>query len=223
MIKPLDVDAVLFDLDGTLADTAPDLIEALNRLREELGLPVVPEAQIRPFVSKGGAAMLRAGFPDLPDAPTALLDRFLGFYHERICELTELFPGMAEVLLRIERSGRRWGIVTNKPSFLTKPLLEKMMLDRRAAVVVCGDTLPTRKPDPAPVHYALRALHAEPGRAVLVGDDQRDVDAAKAAGVTAVLAGWGYFSGHESPDEWGADRVVRQPLDLLPLLRIPYP
>jgi phosphoglycolate phosphatase len=217
-MKPIkDVEAVLFDLDGTLADTAPDLIVALNRLREELGYEPVPDRQIRPFVSKGGLAMLRAGFPDLKDAE-AMLDRFLGLYFERICDHTQLYAGMAEVLMRIERSGRRWAIVTNKPTFLTKPLLEKMMLDRRASVVVCGDTLPTRKPDPAMIHYALGGCRAGADRAVMVGDDQRDVDAAKAAGVTSILAGWGYFSGHESPDHWGADRIAARPLDLLALL-----
>ena len=215
MNRRLDVDAVLFDLDGTLADTAPDLIVAVNRIRAELGLEPVPEAQVRPSVSKGGRAMLHAGLPERPEAQIDLLGRFLEVYGQLGNARTRLFEGIDAVLDAIELRGMPWGIVTNKPGFLTQPLLVALGLDVRAGVVVCGDTLPTRKPDAAPVRHACEALGVAPERAVLVGDDRRDAEAAHAAGALAVVAAWGYIDADEDTREWQAAATARVPLDLI--------
>jgi phosphoglycolate phosphatase len=211
-------DAVLFDLDGTLADTAPDLIAAANRLRKELGRAPVPELAVRNAVSKGGAAMLRAAFTDAPELAPTLLDRYLALYRERICVHTRLFEGMDEVLDRVEAAGRPWGIVTNKPGWLTTPLVAAMGLDRRAGVVVSGDTLAQRKPAPEPVLHACKALGIDPVRALMVGDDRRDIEAAHAAGAASVLVDWGYYGDDELPGEWGAQHRVAHPARLLALL-----
>jgi phosphoglycolate phosphatase len=211
------VEAVLFDLDGTLADTAPDLIDAANRTLRELGLPAVAPERLRPQVSKGGAAILKAAMPDWDSADRAPLERFLALYRERICETTQLYDGVEELLARIEDAGKGWGIVTNKPGWLTAPLLERLGLAGRAGAVVSGDTLPVRKPDPAPVLHACRALSARASHAALVGDDARDLDAARNAGAIPVLVDWGYGSDEAIGTHPGVARIAR-PLDLLPLL-----
>ena len=217
-MKTIDVDVVLFDLDGTLADTAPDLVAAINDLRAGLDLAPVPDALVRPVVSKGGLAMLRAGFPERDDGASELLERFLACYGARGNSATKLFDGIDAVLAAIEARGLPWGIVTNKPGFLTAPLLAELGLDTRAGVVVCGDTLPQRKPDPAPVRHACAALGVEPGRAVLVGDDRRDVDSARSAGAHAIVAGWGYIAGDDPPAEWGGGLVLARPAELVAAL-----
>ncbi len=217
----ISVDAVLFDLDGTLLDTAPEFIVALNALRAELGCAPVPAAQVRPVVSKGGAAMVRAAFADRPDADhAALLERFLALYRRDLGSATEFFPGMPELLERLDQNGLRWGIVTNKPAWLTDPLLDTLGLSRRAACVVCGDTLPVKKPDPAPVVHACAALGLAPARVMMVGDDERDITAAVGAGALAVLADWGY-SEDGGDDGWGAEFRVDSPRALASLLGIP--
>lgn len=217
-LDTMPVDAVLFDLDGTLADTAPDLIDAVNRVRATLALaPVAPE-QVRPSVSKGARAMLGAGIPEYPEAQIEQLERFLAFYGETLNARTQLFAGIAGVLDAIETSGKPWCVVTNKPGYLTLPLLTALALDRRAAYVVSGDTLPVKKPDPAPVRHACEVLGVAPARALMIGDDRRDIDAARAAGVPSVVAGWGYVTVGEDLASWGADAVVREPAELLALL-----
>jgi N-acetyl-D-muramate 6-phosphate phosphatase len=213
--------AILFDLDGTLADTALDLVAALNRVRAELGFDAVPSSQVRPWISKGGAAILRAGVPEFPDAPTVLIERFLAVYREHLCDETTLFPGLSGLLERIERAGRRWGIVTNKPGWLTTPLLSAMRLDRRAGVVVSGDTLPVKKPDPGPVLHACTALGVPPARAILIGDDERDVLSARRAGATSATVGWGYYGPGEDPRAWSPDHHVASADELSRLLALP--
>ena len=210
--------AVLFDLDGTLVDTAPDFVDAINRLRVELGHAPAQAAQIEPWVSQGGAAMLRHGVPELGDAGPEGLARFLALYRERICVHSALYPGMEAVLELLQRMRMPWGIVTNKPGYLTTPLLVAMGLDQRAAVVVSGDTLPLRKPDPAPVLHACGILAVAPGSVLLVGDDERDIQAARAAGASSAVAAWGYLGAASDPAAWGADHTLRHPLDLLNLL-----
>lgn len=222
MIRPSDYDAVLFDLDGTLLDTAPEFVAVVARLRDELGFGPLPAAAIRAVVSQGGAAMLRVAFPDWSEADRSLLDRFLALYRERIGEATIMFPGIAEVLARLERVGTPWGIVTNKPRWLTDPLLEHLRLARRPRVLVCGDTLERRKPHPDPVLHACRVLGVAPSRAVLVGDDARDVESAHAAGAIAVVADWGYSD--PGTEAWGAAHRVADAdalVDLLGLRFIP--
>lgn len=222
MIRQSDYDAVLFDLDGTLLDTAPEFVAAIARLREELGFEPPASAAIRAVVSQGAAAMLRVAFPDWSESDRALLERFLAIYRERIGEATTMFPGVADVLARLERLGTPWGIVTNKPRWLTDPLLEHLRLARRPRVLVCGDTLERRKPHPDPVLHACRVLGVEPPRAILVGDDARDVESALAAGAIPVVADWGYSE--PGGDAWGAAHRVRDAdalIDLLGLRFIP--
>lgn len=209
---------VLFDLDGTLADTAPDMIRAVNRLRAEVDLEPVPEHTLRPLVSRGGAAMVRAGFPEFREAESMFLDRFLGMYSDRVAELTELFPGMAEVLRLLELKGRLWGVVTNKPGWLARPVLAGLRLERRCSVLVAGDTLAKRKPEPDPILHALGAFGMKPHNGIMIGDDRRDIESARAAGVKSVLARWGYIPDDETPDDWGADIACDRPLDLLAVL-----
>lgn len=211
------VEAVLLDLDGTLADTAPDLLAAANRCLAERGREPAPEALLRPQVSKGGAAILRAAMPDWDPDDRAPLERFLALYRERICEHTRLYDGVAELLARIEDAGKGWGIVTNKPGWLAVPLLDALGLRGRPGALVCGDTLPQRKPDAAPVLHACRALSVRATHTALVGDDARDIEAAHNAGALAVLADWGYGGCEAAASHPRVARATR-PLDLLPLL-----
>ncbi len=208
---------VLFDLDGTLLDTAPDLAAALNRLRCERGEPALPPDAIRPTVSQGSPAMLKLGFGLTDDDPgyDATNRRFLDLYREFIAVETTLFPGMDEVLAHLEANAIRWGIVTNKPGWLTEPLLEALDLRRRAACVVSGDTLDKRKPDPEPLLYACEQVCIAPNRAFYVGDAERDMQAGKRAGMIALVAGFGYLGSEDKPEAWGADGFLEHPMDLL--------
>ncbi len=209
--------AVLFDLDGTLVDTAPDLALALNRLREEEGLPPLPFEAIRSRVSHGGTALIRLGFPHPPDSPEfqALRRRFLQLYERNLTVHTRLFPGMETVLGTLERQGIGWGVVTNKPGWLTNPLMDQLGLSERAACIVCGDTLPESKPHPAPILYACQRMMREPAECIYVGDAQRDVEAGRAAGTRTLIALFGYLGAADHPQEWGADEMVATPEAIL--------
>lgn len=215
---------VLFDLDGTLADTAPDMAAALNQLRAEESLPPLPFAAIRPEVSHGSPAMLKLGFDIATDAPAypALRQRFLDLYEAQLCRKTVLFPGVPDLLDAIERQSLRWGIVTNKPGWLTDPLLEQLALTSRATCVVSGDTTPNRKPHPDPLLHACQLASTSPAACVYVGDAVRDVQAAHAAGMATVVARYGYIADHEQPDDWGADYLIESPADLLSWLTIQH-
>lgn len=213
--------AVLFDLDGTLADTAPDLGGALNRLRAERGLPELPVAAVRPYASMGARGLLRAGFGLVPENPgyAELRDAFLEHYAERVCERTQLFPGMAELLAALEARGLAWGIVTNKAARFTGLIVAALGLAGRVSCVVSGDTTPHSKPHPEPLLHAAACLSLAPGRCCYVGDDLRDVQAAHAAGMRAVAVEYGYHGiDNGGPRSWGANAVIAQPLDLLTLL-----
>lgn len=201
------IDGVLFDLDGTLLDTAPDMGSALNALLAENGRASLAPTEIRPQVSNGSAALVRIGFPDA-DAERfeRLRLRFLDLYARCLHDRTTLFAGARELLDALESSGLRWGIVTNKPGWLTDPLLESLGLRRRAASVVSGDTLPSRKPDPAPLRHAAAQLGVEPRHCVYLGDAERDMRAALAAGMRAVFARYGYYESLPD-DHWGAERA----------------
>jgi phosphoglycolate phosphatase len=217
-------DCVLFDLDGTLLDTAPDLATALNRLRRERGVrePLSAEA-VRPTVSHGSPGMLKLGFGLEPDDPAyaELNQRLLELYRAAIAIDTALFPGMSEVLSHLETHGIHWGVVTNKPGWLTEPLLEALDLRARAACVVSGDTLAKRKPDPEPLLYACTTVGAAPGRSWYVGDAERDVRAGNQAGLTTLVARFGYLGAEDRPEEWGAHGFLEQPADLLNWLGAP--
>ncbi len=210
--------AILFDFDGTLADTAPDLGAALNRLRAEYGLPALPIEALRPYASSGARGLLRGGFDLLPEDSRfeRMRDAFLAFYDERVCAETRLFPGMAEVLAEIEQRGIAWGIVTNKSSRFTPRIVAALGLKGRVACVVCGDTTPHIKPHPAPLLHAARELRLDPGECCYVGDDLRDVQAAHAAGMRAVAVEYGYSrNDNGGPHAWKADAVIAQPEDLI--------
>ena len=207
--------AVLFDLDGTLVDTAADMCAAANALCAEHGLAPVALEAFRPMVSKGGRAMLQFAFGD-PGAAVVdeLLPRFLERYGRDIAVHSRLFDGMDAVLAAIESSGQRWGVVTNKPEWLARGVLEGLQLDRRCAVLIGGDTLAAKKPDPLPLREACRRLGIAVGEAIYIGDDARDIAAARAAPMAAIAAGWGYLEPGVDPGAWGADAVLPAPAAL---------
>ncbi len=207
--------AVLFDLDGTLVDTAPDLCNAVNHVLAGLGRAAVPLARLREVVSKGGRAMLAVALPDLDDAARdALLPPFLARYAEALAVESEPFTGVPALLDALDARGVRWGIVTNKPEALAAGVVAGMGWVARCAVLVGGDTLPLRKPDPAPLHLACERLGIDPARCLYVGDDERDVQAARAAGMPSAAALWGYRLPGEDPLQWGADHAAAVPADL---------
>ncbi|HRX72167.1 MAG TPA: HAD-IA family hydrolase [Candidatus Competibacteraceae bacterium] len=208
---------VLFDLDGALLDTAPDLAAALWRLCRERGVPEPAFSTIRSTVSHGSPGMLKACFGlGIDDSLYAEYNqRFLEFYSQAIAVDTTPFPGMEEVLAHLEASSIPWGIVTNKPGWLTEPLVKALGLWSRAACVVSGDTLDKRKPDPEPLWHACDQIGVTPNRSLYVGDAERDIQAGKRAGLLALVAGFGYLSIEDRPEEWGADGFLEQPLDLM--------
>ena len=212
-----DLGAVLFDLDGTLVDTAPDLARALNAVLEEEGHPPLPLATVRPFVSHGARALVRRGFGLERSDPAfeRLRLRLLALYRDSIARETALFPGMEAVLETLEGRSIPWGVVTNKPAWLTDPLLAALGLDRRAACAVSGDTASNSKPHPEPLLYACRAARVPPTRCVYVGDAERDVEAGRAAGLRTLVALFGYLGPEDRPEGWGADGLLEHPSDLL--------
>jgi phosphoglycolate phosphatase len=213
---PARVSAVLFDLDGTLLDTAPDMAGALNALLAEGARPSLAFAAVRPHVSNGAAALVRLAFPDVDEARfEALRVRFLQLYRERIDHETALFPGGDELLAAIEARRLPWGVVTNKPAWLTEPLLAALALDQRAGTIVSGDTLPERKPHPRPLLHAADVLGVAAHECLYVGDALRDVEAARSAGMRALVAGFGYLGPDEDARAWPAEGWLERPLDLL--------
>ena len=211
------IQTVLFDLDGTLLDTAPDLAQALNATLQANGRPALPFEQIRPAVSHGASALIGLGFQLEPQDPQfePLRTQLLDHYQAHIADRTRLFPGMEAVLAHIEAHDLSWGVVTNKPGRLTEPLLEALDLQRRAASVVCGDTLNECKPHPAPLLHACKLIGTSPGQCVYVGDAQRDIEAGHKAGMTTLLALFGYLMESDRPEDWGASALIKQPADIL--------
>lgn len=214
------LECVLFDLDGTLVDSAPDLIAALNRLLHEQGRAPADFNALRPMVSKGARAILRLGFSDMDEVGIeALLPHFLDTYAAHIAVHTCLFAGMHEVLMQLENANVRWGVVSNKAGWLARGVLNGLQLNERCAVLVAGDTLALRKPDPAPILHACALARVAPQRSVYVGDDARDVLAGRAAGLRTIAVTWGYLNG-EDPYGWGADVVVDTAHELSRVLAI---
>lgn len=213
----MTIRAVLFDLDGTLADTAPDLAGALNTLLAERGRLPVPVAATRPVTSSGARGMLKVGFGIEPaDADyEPLKARFLDLYAERVCVETRLFAGTAELLAALEARALPWGVVTNKAERFTRPLLEALALLERAACVIGGDTATRAKPHPDPLIHAARHVGLEPEYCLYVGDDLRDVQAARAAGMPVIAVAYGYLGVEGDPHTWGADAVIDHPLEVL--------
>jgi 2-phosphoglycolate phosphatase len=208
--------AVLFDFDGTLADTAPDLAAAVNRMRTEEGHEPLPLERLRPFASAGARGLVHAAFGVKPgDAEyEAMRESFLGFYAERVCKQTTLFPGIAELLAELARRDIRWGIVTNKSTRFTEAIVSA--LDLKPDCVTCGDTTPHLKPHPASLLHAAAQLNLPPARCCYLGDDLRDMKAAQAAGMRAIAVDWGYHHPESGgPGTWEAEAVIAHPLDLL--------
>ncbi len=208
--------AVLFDFDGTLADTAPDLAAAVNRMRSENGHPPLPLERLRPFASAGARGLVHAAFGIKPDDAeyACLRETFLEFYAEQVCERTRLFPGMRELLRELASRDIRWGIVTNKATRFTERIVAA--LDLVPDCVVCGDTTAHLKPHPAPMLHAAQQLELPCAECCYLGDDLRDMQAARAAGMRAFAVEWGYHHPeHGGPGTWQADAVIAHPLDLI--------
>lgn len=208
--------AVLFDLDGTLLDSAPDFVATVNRMLQARGMAEVTLEQLRPVVSKGSRSMLAVAFPQMGDAERhALVPEFLGIYESLIGQHARLFEGVETMLQALEQGGSTWGIVTNKPEYLARLILPQLGWEQRCAVLIGGDTLAERKPHPLPLQVAARQINMAPAACVYVGDDQRDIVAAHAAGMPSIAALWGYRPDDDDPQLWQADMMAATPAALL--------
>ncbi len=208
--------AVLFDLDGTLADTAPDLAAAVNRMRLEQGHEPLPIERLRPFASAGARGLLHAAYGIKPDDAdyAALRETFLEYYAERVCEDTRLFPGIAELLAELKARGIAWGIVTNKATRFTERIVTELRLEPDC--VACGDTTPHLKPHPASLLHACGQIKLGPAECTYLGDDVRDMKAAQAAGMRPIAVEWGYHHPDSGgPGTWQAAAVIHHPLELI--------
>ncbi|MGB5622753.1 MAG: phosphoglycolate phosphatase [Gammaproteobacteria bacterium] len=212
--------ALLLDLDGTLADTAPDLAAALNAVRVEEGFGPLSLDEIRGFVSHGAPQLVRLGFGEdlIEHEFERLRQRLLDHYSQSVCAHTTLFNGFDALLHSLEERGQHWGVVTNKPGWLTDPLMAALGLTARAGSVVSGDTLAQRKPHPAPLLHAAAQIGVEAEACIYVGDARRDIEAGLAAGMYTVAVRWGYIPPGDSADEWDAHRVIDEPGELMELL-----
>lgn len=214
--------AVLFDLDGTLLDTAPDLVGALNHLRDLEGLAPVAVGDYQQFVSRGALGLIREGMPAAKEGQEAAWKaEFLAHYADHLFEGTRLYEGVEDLLARLEQQAIPWGLVTNKPEYLTVPIIKALGWQQRAAFVVCGDTLAVNKPDPAPVLLACELAGVEPVEAIMIGDDPRDLDAGEAAGTVVALAAYGYGAGEVIASGRLVAHVLQRIDDVLPLLPNP--
>lgn len=215
--------AVLFDLDGTFADTAPDLGRAVNLMRAARGMPPVALAETRRVTSLGARGLLGVGFGMAPDHAdyAAMRDEFLQIYENNLCCETRLFPGMAELVDRLESEGLRWGIVTNKAERFALPLMQQLGYAGRAGCIIGGDTTGRMKPDPAPLFAGAARLELPPESCLYVGDDERDIIAGKAAGMKTVAVRFGYLNG-SNPEHWGAAAVVDTPADIHRLIHYDF-
>ncbi|MGK0296952.1 MAG: 2-phosphoglycolate phosphatase [Gammaproteobacteria bacterium] len=213
---------ILFDLDGTLVDTAPDMAHAINLVRQEYGMSALDYSLIRPVVSLGATAMINVGFNITNSAPEfeTIRQKFLDKYSENIFYKTKFFDGMEVVLDKLEKHALHWGIVTNKPAWLTTPLMEKMQLSNRAGCIVSGDTLAVSKPNPEPLLYACKLLNCTPADAVYIGDAKRDIEAGQRAEMPTIVAGYGYIETDTDVDDWEATASIHAPMDILSLLNI---
>lgn len=214
---PQPIRAVLFDLDGTLLDTAPDLANALNHTLQQNGRDPLPYATIRRVVSHGGRALIELGFGAEDEVPEfeQLRQQLLDHYRKNICRHTQLFPGMPELLETFQKRKIAWGVVTNKPGWLTQPLLREIGLLDKTGCVVSGDTLAERKPDPAPLIHASTLLGITPQACLYVGDAERDIAAGRNAGMKTLVALFGYLLENDQPEAWGADALIQTPAEIL--------
>ena len=216
-----DIRAVLFDLDGTLIDSAADLGAAADKMRTDRGLPALPLDQYRSMAGAGARGMLGIAFAATPDHPqfAEWREEFFVNYENCMTQRTRAFEGVVEMIQELTRRGLSWGVVTNKSSRFTVPLTRQMPLFATAAALVSGDTTPHAKPHAAPLLEAARQLNLEPGRCVYVGDDERDIMAGRAAGMVTVAAAYGYLGSNADTLKWGANARIKSPCELLPLLK----
>ena len=216
------IEAVLFDLDGTLIDSAPDLGAAADKMRTDRGMPSLPLGEYRPMAGAGARGMIGVAFGLTPDHAdfTALKEEFFANYEACMTERTYAFEGVADLLSQISRAGLKWGVVTNKSARFTLPLTRRMALFGTAQTIISGDTTPHAKPHPAPLLEAARQLQVEPGRCVYVGDDERDILAGRAAGMPTVAAAYGYLGATADTLGWKADATIVSPAALLNLLQM---
>ncbi len=214
---------VLFDLDGTFADTAPDLAYALNLTLELHGRTPLPLEVVRPYVSHGGMALIRLGFGLEPEHPefAGLRQQFLDFYQSNLTRGTRLFPGIEALLDQLEARKISWGIVTNKPGWLTDPLMEQLNFTQRATCIVSGDTTAKSKPNPEPIFHACKIAGTQPGETLYVGDAERDIIAGNRAGTRTLAALFGYIGNNDRPELWQADGAISHPLQILDWLDLP--
>lgn len=217
MNKAAATQAVFFDLDGTFADTAPDLGAALNHVRALHKLPPLPIATTRLQASHGSAGLLKLGFNVTSDSAEfpALRDAFLAYYSANICVHTTLFDGMAELIDTLEQRGLPWGIVTNKPHRFTLPLMQALGYEKRAACLVSGDTCAHAKPHPEPLLHAAKSIGVTPQSCLYLGDDKRDIEAGRAAGMKTLIALFGYIDPKADLDTWQATASIASPLELI--------
>lgn len=212
--------AVLFDMDGTLLDTAPDFIAVAQAMRLARGLDRIPDQQVRDVVSGGARAMVLSAFEvdPLSDEFEALRLEFLARYQDHCAVESRLYDGMTELLVEIEKSNLIWGVVTNKPLRFAEPIMHQLGLSSRSAVLVCPDHVSKSKPDPEPMLLACNQLDLDPSRVLFVGDDLRDIESGRAAGSRTAAVRYGYIHPDDDPDTWGADVVVNHPLELRAVL-----
>lgn len=208
-------DAILFDLDGTLVDTAPDMVAVLLAMQKDHGLDLVSYDLARSHVSRGAIALVRLAFPNAADELVMELHKdYLDRYEDAVCVDSALFPDIGDLLNALDAGEHPWGIVTNKPTRMTEPLLLALGLSTRTACVICGDTLPQRKPDPEPLLHASRQIGVPSNRAIYVGDSLRDIEAGRAAGMGTIAASYGYITEDDDPASWQADLIVSDPREL---------
>ena len=223
MALPFVPQAVFFDLDGTLADTSEDLAAPVNAMRIERGLEPIEVALLRPYASMGARGLILRGLGVQREAPEfeALRVEFLQRYEQAMCVQTRLFEGIAEVLLSLDAAGLRWGVVSNKVERYVRPIMEQLGVLGRSTTAIGGDTTAFAKPHPEPLLHAARVAAVDPARCVYIGDDLRDVEAGRAAGMATVAAAYGFCGDASPPAAWGADALVERPIDLIPVLALP--
>ena len=217
----MELKALLLDLDGTLVDTAPDMVGSLNRLLSKHGRPAADTSEASKLVSNGARALVNFGFGDevTEDHKDGLVQEFLDIYQQHVCNDSYLYDGMLETLELCEANRIRWGIITNKPLHLAKELIDGLGLLERCAILLGGDSLPVKKPDPVPMLHSTMVLNLAPSQCIYVGDHERDIRAGNAAGMDTAAAMWGYIADGDDPADWNARYLITKPRSLLTLVQ----